>query len=373
MSFNQLSIPAKQTLWPQFKGPATITKKGEKELLEKYKWLFDWYKLHGVTAYEQVDDVQAISIENTDRYFSTISELKDPSKVHAKEIISVAQQVLSGALSLGANQDIEGVTPKQVAILILNNSIEQNIHSLKAINKKKIKKLSFEEAMKQKSLVEQDKLKKLNKDAIQNVGGMIALMETNAMFNRDKLASPTVLGFQEIERPEALVNLAIARKILIKKVQLGSYTKPFQVELEVRNLTEENVRFYIPTGQIFENKVFRQKTQNLAYIDTDFWYDLMPHQARLLTLEAMCINEAYACPDGGVGNLTIYKANHDDFHTDRRVWQFFRNQTRELRSTRQYIRNILRFDSVGYKTEKRLLLFTAASLVAIIGSILMYT
>jgi hypothetical protein len=190
------------------------------------------------------------------------------------------------------------------------------------------------------------------------VGGAIAVAVSNRQFNKDEsFDSPEDLGFRRITNEDSLVELIIEDKIVIKDIiitKLPNKDHQFNVQIQLKNLTESELDYFIPKGQVFEMRDTRlaqyaenSKTSgnykdlqgvssseqkrggvNLPPLQDnsigvlpsqDGNLSIPPMEEAVLNLTAFCINKNLAAPQGEA-NITIYELA-DDFTTPESLYK----------------------------------------------------
>ncbi|MGB0525171.1 MAG: hypothetical protein ACPGJS_19510, partial [Flammeovirgaceae bacterium] len=183
-----------------------------------------------------------------------------------------------------------------------------------------------------------------------NIGGLTVLMETNAMYNRDVVVNPNLLGFDEIVEPEALVNLAIDRKIDIQRVRIE---RDHSVWVKFKNNTSEALEFVIPRGQLFENELCGFKYQNLMLLK-EIRATVKPHGTKDVSGLGSCINYAYQSPIGTRAKLAIFKYDRkgEAYESQREVWSSMQEQASGYRSWKQSVKYAFNFNSAWHQLNR---------------------
>ncbi len=205
----------------------------------------------------------------------------------------------------------------------LKEIIDEILYTVETIYEKEYEKIvSSKLSEKDDSLaaIKQNNLESLN------VGGLIFILQTNNQFNDNKIFIPEAIGFKKVKRKDALVNLAINKNIEILKVVLnkGDDNNAHEVEIQLKNLTDNKCRFVIEKGQVFENKEYKSESQNLA--SSEFQeYELEPHQATTINISAFCLNQTMKLPNGKSGNITFYSLANKRFENGDQLWKIMKS------------------------------------------------
>ena len=335
------------------KHKATLPKESISFIRSKYHKIYNWYKTLGAEAFEQYDFDANLNADVTDQFFSTLDILPDPDKASVKEIISCASEVLDGNLSYVVELSESDFFLKKEASRILEIGKHHSVSSVRDIQQTLgVKKLPFVAAATSKVMSDCPELRNLlhGETRYPNLGGLIAFLESNAMFSMNKIGTPFLVGFEVIDDRKALVNQVIKGVLEICEIKLG-VGDPYTVFVKIRNNIEKPIDFKIPKGQIFENKSFLRKTQNLALIDP-IKHSIPANSERSFTLDCTCINSAYGLPEGSKGNLTIFKISNKVFRSDRDIWRYMNKLSSLYSSKPQLFKNFWRWDSVGYRKER---------------------
>jgi hypothetical protein len=126
--------------------------------------------------------------------------------------------------------------------------------------------------------------------------------------------------FEVVQDSDALSTLAIDRIVRIHEVRLSTEPARFVVTLKLENLTDVPIEARIPKGQIFENKRPNERVQNLAARQEVPSIELPPHRVVELTIDALCVNKHWRPPNGGTGNLTVFRIRGGAFMGQNDLW-----------------------------------------------------
>jgi len=153
----------------------------------------------------------------------------------------------------------------------------------------------------------------------ENISGPEAIITSYEGKNVPKEKVKDIL--KEIDEPQALVNLAINKNVTIKDVILEGTGNEYNynVKLTVTNITPKEIEVIVPKGQIFANKKVESDRQNLAAAK-EYQITLGVGETKLVDIGSLCINKHLKRPDGGKGNVTIYKIS-GDFTDQDSLWK----------------------------------------------------
>jgi membrane-bound metal-dependent hydrolase YbcI (DUF457 family) len=229
----------------------------------------------------------------------------------------------------------------------------------------KIKQEQINKAIAQKPEEIQSALRestKLSKDVEQillekwedkNIGGAIAVSTANWQSNDRYKTYQSIanLGFQRINKPEALVNQVLNNNIRIDHMELipaldatcSRFTK-FTVSITLTNLTQEPQDYYIPVGQLIEvkssspvwkkaytndnNKDYTNnnkpekapqttaKSQNPDKSKNNQPYSIPPADTDTIYFDAYCVDEGLEIPYGPA-NLAIFEVINKNFESQK--------------------------------------------------------
>lgn len=163
-----------------------------------------------------------------------------------------------------------------------------------------------------------------------NIGGAVVLIQTAPDIEKEEIA----VLFEQIADKSALVNLALDDKLKIEEVILNTKGKKsdnskFSVSIKIKNLTNQEIEFTIPKGQIFENKDLETIKQNLAATHENT--RKIPALGTItIDIDALCINKGLAPPDGGLGNITIFELKNKSFINQTELWKWIGEKLEEI-------------------------------------------
>ena len=244
-----------------------IPKKKISTLREQYSHIYNWHLQEGMEAANMV----LVDEEMTSSYFDVLAKMKSEKEASIYQILTVSKSIQRGLLSWSANEEYGGESLLYWATQINKLSDDYGAEGVKDYRKKTgNKKAGFKEAATDFLTTHFPRLAAFRDYEMhkKNIGGLVALMETNAQFNKELTVSPRTIGFSEIDENDAysLVNLGLQNKISIKNIRLGNGLNPYNISFEIENISGERQLFEIPQGQVFENKIYRCKTQNLILV-----------------------------------------------------------------------------------------------------------
>lgn len=161
------------------------------------------------------------------------------------------------------------------------------------------------------------------------VGGVNAIVDTLKLEPYEIQQEAISLVFELVTDGEALVNLVRNGQIGIKNIKLVTSSEEgmenrtgahYAAIISMENLTDQNIEFVIPKGQVFENQEPQSGRQNLAAARER--KEILPARSSYdLKVEAHCMNRDLSGPDGSPGNITIFKIRNDKFEGQEEVWQ----------------------------------------------------
>lgn len=173
-----------------------------------------------------------------------------------------------------------------------------------------------------------------------NIGGLVALLQTNWQFKRKNddeeivYREPEELGFRQIFEGDTLVQLAIAGKLGIEDITLNTEDaskNEYYVSFTVINLTSERITAKIPKGQIFENKRENTITQNLV-IDNDYEISINGKSSGRFDIPALCLNKSLKPPEGTSGNITIFEVINKNYNSQDELWNLIEFFNKSIKS-----------------------------------------
>lgn len=287
-------------------------------LKENYKLIYQWHKETGVKYF-----ISKVGQEFSRQYIDYVNTLKDPDEAGIDDIISLANQIKNGVMNWSALQEIHGKLSSELAQSILNN--KDKIFITRMIRPEDLKGNQFYDYAEKIIAEIDDNIKEIKEKDYEkeNIGGAIFFLQTNAQFSKEVIGTPKLLGFERVADPNALVNLALNGDIEINNVELrrGDDHNNHFVYLEITNLRGYDLKFYIPKGQIFENKDSTNITQNL--LSSEPLYDIIPANNEFvpITINAYCLNESMKLPKGAEGNITLFELKNKDFENGDQLWE----------------------------------------------------
>jgi hypothetical protein len=160
------------------------------------------------------------------------------------------------------------------------------------------------------------------------IGGINAVAETLGKEPEEIKQEEIFTVFELITDGQALVNLALGGYIRINNVTLktlsqgetkGSSNARYGTVLSIENLTDQDIEFVIPKGQVFENQESKTGRQNLAAANEQR-ERLAARSSFDLMVEAHCINRELRPPSNNQGNVTIFKIRNNKFEGQTELW-----------------------------------------------------
>ena len=329
-------------------------------LKNSYDKIYSWHIAHGLDEGELfwTDKEEGAS------YFSILSKLESPQKANIQQMIQAAYEVQQGRFSW-ANDIADELVEE--ADKIIQITIDYSGEKIDLLRKKvKSKKDAFKNAAQNFLTTKYKELQELNKPNthIKNLGGLVALMETNAQFTIERVVSPHLVGFNEITDENSLVQHVLRGNIEVEEVWLDP---GFEVDLKIRNKTDEKSECILPKGQLFENKVFKCMYQNLRLIK-EKKVIINPRDFQHYILDASCINAPFAAPKGHKGNLTVYSYDSEGSYSQRALWRSMNSNGRNYGSRWKVFKSYFNLNSAMhevYQTKKKLAIVGLLSLVFI--------
>lgn len=171
------------------------------------------------------------------------------------------------------------------------------------------------------------------------VGGANAILDTFKAVPYEIQETEISLVFDRVTDRKALVNLVSDGRIGIKNIKLESLNQEekgntsganYTAIISMENLTDENIDFVIPKGQVFENQETESGRQNLVAAQ-NWQKGLSPRASCDLKVEAHCMNQNLNPPDGNLGNITIFKIKDDEFDGQKEVWESINNSVNKAK------------------------------------------
>jgi hypothetical protein len=165
-----------------------------------------------------------------------------------------------------------------------------------------------------------------------NIGGAVVLIQTlrNGESDEDVRDEEIAVLFDRVKDKDALVNVALAGRVLINEVKLNTINverHEFEVVMLIKNLTSRDVVVNIPQGQVFENKE-QVKRQNLAALRAET--KTIPASAsRQFRVRALCMNKGFDEPRGSLGNITIFELKNKRFINQQQLWDAISSRLEE--------------------------------------------
>jgi len=161
------------------------------------------------------------------------------------------------------------------------------------------------------------------------VGGANAIIDTLNLGSHEIQQEEISVVFELVTGGEALVNLVRGGHIGITDIKLVTLTKEektsgngadYAAIVSMVNLSDQNISFVIPKGQVFENREPHSGRQNLAAAD-ERKQTILARTKYELKVDAHCMNKDLSGPDGSLGNLTVFKIRDDSFDGQEEIWQ----------------------------------------------------
>jgi hypothetical protein len=171
------------------------------------------------------------------------------------------------------------------------------------------------------------------------VGGANALVDTLELEPSSIQQEEISTIFELITDGQALVNLVRGGYIGIKNIKLDSFSQAavdgsdnvnYVAVISMENLTDQDIDFVIPKGQVFENQEPKSGRQNLATAKEQK-ETLLAQTSYNLTVAAHCMNKNLSGPNGSPGNITIFKIRDDTFEGQEELWQSVNDRVNKAR------------------------------------------
>lgn len=298
-----------------------------RKVQDAYSHIYYWHHRFGKDYFKNY--VYGEDIDND--YLELLNNIQRPFLANMDEMIKIAREVKIGRMAFSSgkksnfsNKDlivyanyILTIT-KELAAFKLSNSLSSKDYYELA----KSKLLGISEDLR---ILENTDLNKLN------IGGMIAVLQTNKAFETKTIVAPTVLGFQKIVEEKNLVNLAKKGLLKIPIVRLAKPSNKLKIELEIINTQEDEILFEISKGQIFENNDVNQETQNLVSSEKQINM-IQPLDTIHFSIDAYCLNRSLDYPSsvGHIGNITIFEAENKKFFNQDEIWDVMSEIKKEI-------------------------------------------
>jgi hypothetical protein len=161
------------------------------------------------------------------------------------------------------------------------------------------------------------------------VGGINVIAETLKKDPKEIQQEEIFTVFELVTDGQALTNLVLGEQVRINNITLKSLSRAatkdgdnakYAAVISMENLTDQNIEFVIPKGQVFENREPQSGRQNLAAARGQR-QTIAARRSFDLTVEAHCINKNLSPPSGNPGNLTIFKIRDDKFVGQAELWR----------------------------------------------------
>ena len=172
-------------------------------------------------------------------------------------------------------------------------------------------------------------------------GGATAVIDTLEADKPENIQRDQILAvFEPITNKKALVNLVLEGLIRINSITLRSLERSksrntdeakYAATISMKNLTDRDIEFLIPKGQVFENKEPKTGRQNIAAAALNRQV-LKAGGSLELKVEAYCISKGLEAPTDDPGNITIFKLSDSDFEGQRELWESVQEKLDKVRS-----------------------------------------
>ena len=178
-----------------------------------------------------------------------------------------------------------------------------------------------------------------------NIGGATVLFQTLPHLSKNNLEGVAVI-FRQVQDKDALVNVALAGKVLIRSVMLitedsNPKHRKLGVQIVVQNQTAKAVKIVIPRGQVFEHKQLMKK-QNLA-AESEHVITIPAPKGRnspyvAIKIPALCINKGLDLPRDSLGNITIFELSNSKFLDQEDLWDWINQRINEEENSQLLMR-----------------------------------
>lgn len=283
------------------------------ELKQCYSTIYEFHKFKGEEKFKELFGSEDLVKEKED-YKRKLNSFPDPDKASIEDFIKMANEIYRGDFGWSSSQVYKGKT-----LLLSAKEIKKITNKSTA---GKVEKAENLPVIGRNYLVERDdNLRFIEEENLElkNIGGMIAVLETGAYWNPNLISTPEMLGFEKIDDEESITSFLLNNELSISNVRLTSDNGQYKAKFTLSNNTGSDISCIVPKGQIFENKEFKKDTQNLASKD-DEYLEIRANRSVDIEINALCLNEKFAPPNGGLGNITIFKVADNSFVTQRELW-----------------------------------------------------
>lgn len=171
------------------------------------------------------------------------------------------------------------------------------------------------------------------------VGGANAIIDTLKIEPHEIQPEEISLVFELVTGGDALVNLVRGGHIGITDIRLVTLTNEektggngtdYAAIISMINLSDQDIDFVIPKGQVFENREPHSGRQNLAAAD-ERKQTIVARTKYELKVDAHCMNKDLSGPDNSTGNLTVFKIRDDSFDGQEEIWQSVNDSVNKAR------------------------------------------
>jgi hypothetical protein len=155
------------------------------------------------------------------------------------------------------------------------------------------------------------------------IGGTNAIIDTLEEIPDEVRREELFTVFELVTDGDALIHLVRHGYIAINDIRLitdATGDAHYAAIISMENLTDRDIEYVIPKGQVFENKEPGSGRQNLAAARGEK-LTLKARTSYDMRVNAHCINKHLSGPDGSPGNLTIFKIRNDNFRGQNDLWQ----------------------------------------------------
>ena len=115
--------------------------------------------------------------------------------------------------------------------------------------------------------------------------------------------SPAALGLRRVQEEDALFDLVVQQKVAVVSISGHGHDSSDSIRAEIKNMTPQSVRLFIPAGTVFEQEARDPEAQDLMLKDP-ISLVLSPDETQSIEAHGLCMDAGRDSPHGETLLLT---------------------------------------------------------------------
>lgn len=284
------------------------------ELKHYYSTIYEFHNSKGEEKFKELFGDEDL-VKERENYKRKLKSFPPSNEASIEDYIRMANEIYRGEFGWSSSQVHKGKT------LLLSAKEIKKITN-KSTGGKVEKEEDLPEVGRDYLIDRDDDLRYIEEENLEskNIGGIIAVLETGAYWNPNLISTPEMLGFEKIDNEDSITSFLLNKTLSISDVKLINDTEQYKAKFTLINNISSTINCIVPKGQIFENKEFKKDTQNLA-VEEDEYLKIEGNDSVPIEINALCLNQKFAPPNGGLGNITLFKVADSSFVNQKELWK----------------------------------------------------